>query len=49
MEHLYTHFFRNKTLLFADAVKKIEETIPQNEDVKYFLDFIKNSERGVSR
>jgi UDP-N-acetylglucosamine acyltransferase len=49
LEHMYTHFFRNKTLLFADAVKKIEETIPQNEDVKYFLDFLKNSERGVSR
>jgi UDP-N-acetylglucosamine acyltransferase len=49
LEHLYTHFFRDKSLLFADAVEKIEETIPMNEDVKYFLEFIKNSQRGVSR
>jgi UDP-N-acetylglucosamine acyltransferase len=49
LEHMYINFFRNKALLFADAVKKIEETIPLNDDVQYFLDFLKNSERGVNR
>jgi UDP-N-acetylglucosamine acyltransferase len=49
LEHMYTHFFRDKSMIFADAVKKIEETIPLNDDVRYFLEFLKNSKRGLSR
>lgn len=48
IEDLYVIFFREK-LLFADAVKKIETTLPQNADVKYFLEFVKNSKRGIER
>jgi len=48
LENLYSVFFREK-LLSAEAVKKIEATLPQNEDVKYFLEFVKNSKRGVER
>lgn len=48
LEDLYSIFFREK-LVFAEAVKKIEVTLPQNEDVKYFLEFIKSSKRGIER
>lgn len=49
IEDMYSIFFRDKTLLFAQAVKKIEETIPQTDDVKYFIDFVKASKRGIER
>ena len=49
IEDMYSIFFRDKTLLFADAVKKIEQTIPQTEEIKYFVDFVKASKRGIER
>jgi len=48
LEDLYSIFFREK-LVFAEAVKKIQTTLPQNGDVKYFLEFIKSSKRGIER
>ncbi len=49
IEDMYAIFIRDKNLLFAEAVKKIEDTIPKNDDVNYFIDFIKNSKRGIER
>jgi UDP-N-acetylglucosamine acyltransferase len=49
LEDLYSIFIRDKTLLLAEAVKKISETMPQNDDIKYFLEFVKNSKRGINR
>ncbi len=48
LEQLYSIFFREK-LLFAEAVKKIKDTLPQNEDVTAFLDFVTASKRGIER
>jgi UDP-N-acetylglucosamine acyltransferase len=48
IQELYSIFFREK-LLLAEAVKKIEISLPQNDDVKYFIEFIRTSKRGVER
>lgn len=48
LEQVYSIFFREK-LLFADAVRKIETTLPRTDEVKYFLDFVKSSKRGIER
>ena len=48
LENLYSIYFREK-LMVSEAVKKIEMTLPQNDDVRAFLDFIKNSKRGIER
>jgi UDP-N-acetylglucosamine acyltransferase len=34
-------------LLISNAVKKVEQEVLQTEEVKYLLDFVKSSERGV--
>jgi len=49
IEEMYYIFFRDKTLLFAEAIKKIEETIPRIPEVRYFIEFVKASKRGVER
>jgi UDP-N-acetylglucosamine acyltransferase len=49
IEEMYSIFFRDKTLLFAEAVTKIETAIPQTDEVKYFVEFVKNSKRGIER
>ncbi|MEI7541875.1 MAG: acyl-ACP--UDP-N-acetylglucosamine O-acyltransferase [bacterium] len=49
IEDMYAIFFRDKTLLFAEAINKIEKTIPQTEEVKYFVEFVKASKRGIER
>ena len=36
-------------LLISNAVKKVEKEIKQTEEVRYILDFVKSSERGVVR
>jgi UDP-N-acetylglucosamine acyltransferase len=33
----------------SDAIKAVQETIPQTDEVKHILNFIKNSERGIIR
>lgn len=48
LEEVYSIFFREK-LLWAEAIRKIETTLPQTDEVKYFLDFVKNSKRGIER
>ncbi len=49
IEDMYAIFFRDKTLLFAEAVRKIEETLPQIPEIKYFVEFVKASKRGIER
>jgi UDP-N-acetylglucosamine acyltransferase len=49
IEDMYSIFFRDKTLLFAEAIKKIEETLPQSPEIRYFVEFVKASKRGVER
>jgi UDP-N-acetylglucosamine acyltransferase len=48
LEKVYSIFFR-ENLLFKDSIAKIETLLPQTEEVKHFLEFVKNSKRGIER
>ncbi|MCE5299589.1 MAG: acyl-ACP--UDP-N-acetylglucosamine O-acyltransferase [Spirochaetia bacterium] len=49
IEDMFLILFRDKSMLFADAQKKVREALPQNDDVKYMLEFVANSKRGIER
>jgi UDP-N-acetylglucosamine acyltransferase len=44
----YTILFRSK-LSLKDAIAKVEEEIPESEDVKRMVEFIKGTKRGICR
>jgi UDP-N-acetylglucosamine acyltransferase len=44
----YTTLFRSKKTL-EEAIPEIEETLGEIEEVRYFLDFVRTSKRGVVR
>jgi len=44
----YQIVFRSK-LLLAVALRRVEEELPDLPEVRLFVDFIRNSERGVCR
>ncbi|HPD18669.1 MAG: acyl-ACP--UDP-N-acetylglucosamine O-acyltransferase [Candidatus Goldbacteria bacterium] len=48
IEKLHRIVFRSR-LQLKEALKKIENELPATEEVKYFIDFIKNSKRGILR
>ncbi len=48
LEKVYSIFFR-ENLLFKDSLAKIETLLPQTEEVKHFLEFVKSSKRGIER
>jgi UDP-N-acetylglucosamine acyltransferase len=48
LEEVYSIFFREK-LLFKDALSKIETLLPQTDEVKHFLEFVRSSKRGIER
>ncbi|MDR0676876.1 MAG: acyl-ACP--UDP-N-acetylglucosamine O-acyltransferase [Elusimicrobiota bacterium] len=48
LKKAYKIIFRSKDL-FSTAIKKVEELENKSKEVKIFLDFIKNSKRGVPR
>jgi UDP-N-acetylglucosamine acyltransferase len=48
IENLHSIVFRSG-LQLKEAVTKIENELPATEEVKYFIDFIKNSRRGILR
>ncbi|MCM8833032.1 MAG: acyl-ACP--UDP-N-acetylglucosamine O-acyltransferase [Candidatus Omnitrophica bacterium] len=48
LEKVYKIFFREK-LLLKDALTKIEKEVEQIDEVKYFIEFAKNSKRGLIR
>lgn len=48
IETLHRIFFKSK-LQLKEAISKIEFELPKIEEVKYFIDFIKNSQRGILR
>ena len=48
LKRCYTGLFRSK-LLLEDAIKQVEEELGQVEEVRYFLEFVRTSERGVTR
>ncbi len=48
LEKVYKIFFQEK-LLLKDALKKIEQEVEQIDEVKYFIEFAKNSKRGLVR
>lgn len=48
LEKVYKIFFQEK-LLLKEALEKIEREVEQIDEVKYFIDFAKNSKRGLIR
>jgi len=48
IEMLYKILFKTG-LQLKEAISKIEYELPKIEEVKYFVDFIKNSKRGILR
>jgi UDP-N-acetylglucosamine acyltransferase len=40
--------FRSK-LNVSDALKKIEETVPMNDYIRHFVEFVKNSKNGIHK
>ena len=46
LKRLFRILFQSK-LILGEAIKKAEEEMEKDEDVCYFLDFIKSSKRGV--
>lgn len=46
LKHLFRVLFQSK-LLLSEAIKKAEEEFEKTEDIEYFINFIKNSKRGV--
>jgi len=48
LKRCYTLLFRSK-LLLEDALKQVEQELGEFEEVRYFVDFIRTSKRGVCR
>jgi UDP-N-acetylglucosamine acyltransferase len=48
LKHCYTQLFRSKMLL-DEAIRQVEEESGHVEEVRYFLEFVRTSERGVCR
>jgi len=48
LKSCYMQLFRSKTLL-AEAMQKVEQELGQFEEVRYFLEFVRTSTRGVCR
>jgi len=48
LKRCYTLLFRSKMLL-EDALRQAEDEVGQVEEVRYFLEFVRTSERGVCR
>ena len=48
LKKAYTTLFRSK-LRLSEAMEALEEDAEQFEEVRYFLDFVRSSERGVIR
>lgn len=46
LKKLFRILFQSK-LLLSEAIKKAEEEMEKDEDIEYFLNFIKTSKRGV--
>ncbi len=46
LKKLFRILFQSK-LILSEAIKKAEEEMEKDEDIEYFLEFIKNSKRGV--
>lgn len=46
LKNLFRILFQSKMLL-TEAIKKAEEEFGKNADIEYFLNFIRNSKRGV--
>ena len=44
----YRIVFRSK-LMLNDAITSLEEKYGSDKNIKYFIEFIKNSERGICR
>ena len=48
LKRCYTTLFRSK-LLLEQAIRQIDEELGHVEEVRYFLEFVRTSERGVCR
>jgi len=48
LKRCYTLLFKSKTIL-AEAIEQAESELGQVEEVRYFLEFVRTSERGVCR
>jgi len=48
LKRTYKRLFKSK-LILEDALKQIEEEFGHVEEVRYFLEFVRTSTRGVSR
>lgn len=48
LKKMYRIVFRSG-LPLKDAIAQIEETLEMDDNIKYFLDFIRNSKRGITR
>ena len=48
LKRTYTRLFKSK-LILEEAVKQVEEELGHIEEVRYFLDFVRSSKRGVCR
>jgi UDP-N-acetylglucosamine acyltransferase len=48
LKRCYTRLFRSK-LLLEEAMRQVEEELGDVEEIRYFLDFIRTSKRGVCR
>jgi len=48
LKRCYNTLFRSKRLL-DDAIREVEQELGHVEEVRYFLDFVRASERGVCR
>ncbi len=48
LKHAYTTLFRSK-LRLNEALEALEDQAEEFEEVRYFIDFVRGSERGVTR
>ena len=48
LKQCYTTLFRSK-LLLEEAIRQVDEELGHVEEVRYFLEFVRTSERGVCR
>jgi len=48
LKHCYAQLFRSKMLL-DEAIRNVDEELGHLEEVRYFLEFVRTSERGVCR
>jgi len=48
LKHCYNRLFKSR-LLLAEALDEVEREMGHVEEVRYFIDFVRSSERGVCR